>query len=441
MEAVKLGFGGYYWYLATLGAVAGTQRTVALVAAWLSLICAVVVFVGAFRLTSAATDADREHPAWPVVSGIATNSIGALCFTFIAFLHIAYFMTFALAFHDKATSGRSLYRTAAFVTPESFGDADQSASKPDDLNSQSTCDSPHRYRVRRFFFALGKSDLESMKELEAIATVKTLRGRMCGGEQLSREAYVASISAVKTLKRPAKDLLYVKTAAWNLREKYELRKVLEKLKDERRRTCTFEVVGHANAEQPEQLGNGTNVDKSSARVESTKRMIRQLASEAGITEPLFNTSPMGNESSAFLLRLDKGKTHWDDIELDPKLSVEVQLRPITSLNGGNEAPRNPTLLDYTYFMIYTITTTGYGDLVPSAPFTRFLASIANLFELLFVVIIFNVVLALRTSPKGGEPVAAAAAVTADVDGHALSPPEGGAEPISNIEKDQGEDGE
>jgi hypothetical protein len=65
---------------------------------------------------------------------------------------------------------------------------------------------------------------------------------------------------------------------------------------------------------------------------------------------------------------------------------------------------HPSLLDYTYFMIYTITTTGYGDIVPVSSFSKFVASVANLYELFFIVIFFNVLLSFaRSRGEGGGP--------------------------------------
>lgn len=41
------------------------------------------------------------------------------------------------------------------------------------------------------------------------------------------------------------------------------------------------------------------------------------------------------------------------------------------------------MLDYLYFMAYTITTTGYGDIMPVSPEAKFITTLANLCELLF----------------------------------------------------------
>lgn len=50
------------------------------------------------------------------------------------------------------------------------------------------------------------------------------------------------------------------------------------------------------------------------------------------------------------------------------------------------------ILDYIYFSTYTITTTAYGDIIPVTPWAQFLTIIANFYELIFLVIFFNVVL-------------------------------------------------
>lgn len=54
------------------------------------------------------------------------------------------------------------------------------------------------------------------------------------------------------------------------------------------------------------------------------------------------------------------------------------------------------LIDYIYFMIYTVTTTGYGDLRPATGIAKFLSSVGNLVEILFLVIAFNLFHALRS---------------------------------------------
>lgn len=51
------------------------------------------------------------------------------------------------------------------------------------------------------------------------------------------------------------------------------------------------------------------------------------------------------------------------------------------------------LMDYMYFTMYTITTTGYGDIVPTTNYAKFLCTLANILEVFFVVVFFNALLA------------------------------------------------
>ena len=53
---------------------------------------------------------------------------------------------------------------------------------------------------------------------------------------------------------------------------------------------------------------------------------------------------------------------------------------------------NPVLMDYLYFTIYTITTTGYGDIMPKSHWAKLIVSLANIYELIFGVVFFNVLL-------------------------------------------------
>jgi hypothetical protein len=51
--------------------------------------------------------------------------------------------------------------------------------------------------------------------------------------------------------------------------------------------------------------------------------------------------------------------------------------------------------------MYTITTTGYGDIKPQTPYAKFLCTTANMTEFFFIVVFFNTLLSLR--PKREEP--------------------------------------
>jgi hypothetical protein len=61
------------------------------------------------------------------------------------------------------------------------------------------------------------------------------------------------------------------------------------------------------------------------------------------------------------------------------------------------------LMDYIYFANYTITTTGYGDIMPTTPYSKFLCSLANIFEVFFLVVFFNTLLSTRKGDEAATP--------------------------------------
>ena len=61
--------------------------------------------------------------------------------------------------------------------------------------------------------------------------------------------------------------------------------------------------------------------------------------------------------------------------------------------------RELSLMDYMYFSIYTITTTGYGDIIPTTSYSKFVISIANICEVLFLVVFFNALVSIRSTHR------------------------------------------
>lgn len=67
-------------------------------------------------------------------------------------------------------------------------------------------------------------------------------------------------------------------------------------------------------------------------------------------------------------------------------------------NADQSQSKQMRLMDYMYFSIYTITTTGYGDIIPTTAYAKFVTSVANIFEVIFLVVFFNALLSLKKSP-------------------------------------------
>ncbi len=90
----------------------------------------------------------------------------------------------------------------------------------------------------------------------------------------------------------------------------------------------------------------------------------------------------------------------DDVPRGDKAQRQVEAEVTRGIVGVRVDPYVMSLLDYVYFMMYTITTTGYGDIVPWTPFAKWVVTLANIFELVFLVIFFNIVLAAKPIDYG-----------------------------------------
>lgn len=75
----------------------------------------------------------------------------------------------------------------------------------------------------------------------------------------------------------------------------------------------------------------------------------------------------------------------------------LQEKQMKELNKSKHKP--PNLMDYMYFSIYTISTTGYGDIKPATNYAKFLISIENFFEIFFLVCFMNTLIALKGETK------------------------------------------
>ncbi|HEX4963432.1 MAG TPA: ion channel [Thermoanaerobaculia bacterium] len=82
-------------------------------------------------------------------------------------------------------------------------------------------------------------------------------------------------------------------------------------------------------------------------------------------------------------------------EPEDRLAVEILVLPSDKdrfASGLQPGGKDLNLLDYLYFGVYTITTTGNGDIIPVSSYAKFLTTVANFFAIFLLVVFFNVLL-------------------------------------------------
>jgi ion channel len=390
-EFVKVLFGTGYW-LAMKQVLAPWFETTLAAAA---LVTACVIMIWSFWLASvvASVPPDLQTPTTrgeKIVHDFRRRKIEALCCMIVAFLHTDYFLTFSLALHDKAESGFALYATIPNVV-KTVAEVDLSKLPLAEASCGLVSPDPSR-RVWKFFFRESHSDMSST-ENEKAEIEKQTDGEttICSNEALGRVTYLRALPH---------------SHYSNLRQLYDIKRVFAAVRKQREYAkLSVEIRGHAGRD----FAAGHQL--ASDRAGEVKRLIWgefnvKAAAQAGTPEVGVVRDGVHIENKVPELVFEGGQVGTEEVWLDPraiewanaaplnrKNSVEVKLSTVkdlvTEATVNTTRRRELTLLDYSYFMLYTITTTGYGDLVPMTGFAKFVTSVANFFELLFLIVVFN----------------------------------------------------
>lgn len=131
------------------------------------------------------------------------------------------------------------------------------------------------------------------------------------------------------------------------------------------------------------------VDRLKAIARIMKQSKNQSLTQDGKTSQLSVLTRKKNELKESLEALK-----YVDIDAGKRVVI-ASLIPIQN----NNQFRPLSLMDYMYFTIYTITTTGYGDISPKTTYAKFLCSLANILEVFFLVVFFNALLSVRGGGK------------------------------------------
>jgi len=156
----------------------------------------------------------------------------------------------------------------------------------------------------------------------------------------------------------------------------------------------IQIVASAT-DYTKRISNGdspTNLDFAQIRLMETKQLVEKAIDNHGLNKVV------GTEGSIALV-VEKGDGH------KPKPSRQVivvrgklknsdisKSRLEAYLKNRVQGRSRPNLLEYMYFSIYTITTTGYGDILPVSQQAKFIVSMENFVEVFFTVIFFGILI-------------------------------------------------
>jgi len=349
----------------------------------------------------------------PLITELLGNKMLAVAGVLVAFLHVTYAMTFALAFSDGA--GKSDLFAHRYVDEKPA----PSSVPPKGAGEAGLCETTTDPVVRRLFFAESaatlscteamraevirlkrKSDICDKYDLDlSIQALDNISVPQCDGDPLKSTAKADVDAQVATRK------FLRHAAAWNVRQLHELSSVFRQLAWSGKGTSyQIEIRGHANDTKfktsPAAYASDHEISKQ--RADQVERVLGKIFRDAtsDMEAPAVRWLSYGVSNEEEFLDDKNWPLKPKDKEtpvLDKKLSAEIQTLTIADsfqdrrLRSANPGRRTLNLTDYLYFTVYTITTTGYGDIIPISSYAKFVVTIANLMELLFIVLIVNLV--------------------------------------------------
>ena len=402
---------------------------------WIALL-AVAILIGLVLYMMCAFMKEPDGKRWPSLShlrtGAADEPLWALSFLFfVIFLDVAFLFGFAFAFHDQhclemsKTAGRetpALRMLNLDVPDEPEAAAGTSAAtnggkqaEPADARPGSQADSKAPAATSGeaapyfFYFVSYKARLDTNPpdELKNWAKEKC-KAAQSAGEPVELEDWVDS-----------------NPKAFNYCSLERIKKRIELEASEGKRTRIVLLGRSDNQAITGQRGRSSdsfdyksNYELSEARVQGVKYKIIEGLKEQDEPNAWRNlewlTLPSSNEGDEDSDKTDKklkdiltNKNNYTqqrkkEIEEQNKRIVIASVAPIpgdiTSLQMkqlSRQQFKQLTLMDYMYFSIYTITTTGYGDIIPTTGYSKFVISIANICEVLFLVVFFNALVSIR----------------------------------------------
>lgn len=364
-------------------------------------------------------------------SSISEEKPVTLLFFFTVFLSVAYLFGFALAFHDReqSLSGKpALFMKNVDKTTESTIDSKSSDSGTAKIPSSGT---ENAYKLTDLSLICLKVKGLSSSVLDKLKTIKDLPRpsesefqlavKTCtGGSEKEIEKGISTITnearnrnrfvfqfdsnRAQLAIEDAKDTKIVPTKGNGDNERkrglrtdnYKMMQgVVERITQSGRvnQHLRISLIGHADENATLGSAYQSNYELGEARADNVRiAIMEELSKKRDIAwqNLQWENSSASNEPDVAALK--------DEIDMNENRPVGRIV--IAALDTFNEQSvpefKEMSLIDYIYFANYTITTTGYGDIVPNTAYAKFLCSVANIFEVFFLVVLFNAVLSLNS---------------------------------------------
>lgn len=326
---------------------------------------------------------------------------------FIIFLHVMYLCAFSVAIYNRADNGRALLRTNSLDDfQENLPGAEERpvcVTARFDLNcpnadSQAGCMSDSdfialamnpgvqdqmltQYKQDAGANAIGRQTIETLRRVVNDSRPQKGTAGDAGSEHRAQYSDATMTTAGET----------VANLAWLKERAVELcgpAKDRRPLRAAARPVCRVTLLGHAT--------DDLKLKDSAARSANDLLAWRRAVSVFQVLDRMLGRSDiewmLSSGSNRDYVMCAETSSRQDGV--NHKLYTEIRLE---------KAAASLTLMDYLYFMTYTVSTTGYGDLVPAKPFVQLVVSVANLWEIFFVVICLNVILKSKDEGSEGAP--------------------------------------
>lgn len=315
---------------------------------WICIVVSFVLVVIAFVLTSATFNDDILSTRIPIVnritSKIGISPSGEVLIFLAFFISIAYLLSFALAFHDRNRTTQALLPGLIAESIPRSEDVFREASNEPFLQDES------RDTNWLLFFPAGSAELQLYEKSVSSS-----------GPNFTSQNNESLNNIVRILS--------------NFGDATSVRVTL---------------IAHSDDSRLAGSEYGSNYELATARANFVKsRLLNRLVGRKNVS---------WNNIEWLIVPLPESKAKNEDKPANRM--VEVIIHPLYSNPSANVDRRSEirllTLLEYIYFSVYTITTTGYGDIKPSTPYAMFVCTIANLYEVFFMVVFFNVLISPKT---------------------------------------------